>query len=137
MELKKFMLKTFRLVLNSYFFVILFWFCSLIVYAADNNPYNDPKKDGYNIKDDEKPWFDGKNYPLSSSEVMKSGSLGSGPLGSSQSGTVKVKNYMSDDNPIQKTKRSKKDKHSKDSKRQSNKEKESSLVSSQIDKKLT
>ena len=58
------MLKTFRLVLNSYFFVILFWFCSQIVYAADNNPYNDPKKDGYNIKDDEKPWFDGKNYPF-------------------------------------------------------------------------
>ena len=32
--------------------------------AADNYPYFDPKKDGFNIKDDESPWFDGKDYPF-------------------------------------------------------------------------
>ena len=34
------------------------------VQAVDNYPYFDPKKDGYNIKDDESPWFDGKDYPF-------------------------------------------------------------------------
>ncbi len=33
---------------------------SLPLHAVDNYPYFDPKKDGYNIKDDESPWFDGK-----------------------------------------------------------------------------
>ena len=37
---------------------------SLPLHAVDNYPYFDPKKDGYNIKDDESPWFDGKKYPF-------------------------------------------------------------------------
>lgn len=28
-----------------------------------NNPFNDPKKGGYNFKNDGRPWFDGKDYP--------------------------------------------------------------------------
>ena len=46
------------------------FFCSLVVLAGsplqalDNYPYFDPKKDGYNIKDDESPWFDGIDYPF-------------------------------------------------------------------------
>ena len=37
---------------------------SLPLHAVENYPYFDPKKDGFNIKDDESPWFDGKNYPF-------------------------------------------------------------------------
>ena len=46
------------------------FFCSLVALAGsslqalDNYPYFDPKKDGYNIKDDESPWFDGIDYPF-------------------------------------------------------------------------
>ena len=40
-------------------------FVFIPVQAVDNYPYFDPKKDGYNIKDDESPWFDGKDYPFS------------------------------------------------------------------------
>ncbi len=28
-----------------------------------NRPYADPKREGYGIEDDSKPWFDGKEYP--------------------------------------------------------------------------
>ena len=39
-------------------------FVRLPLQAVENYPYFDPKKDGYNIKDDESPWFDGKKYPF-------------------------------------------------------------------------
>ena len=39
-------------------------FAFIPVQAVDNYPYFDPKKDGFNIKDDESPWFDGKDYPF-------------------------------------------------------------------------
>lgn len=29
-----------------------------------NNPYHDPDKGGYNFADDNRPWFDGKDYPF-------------------------------------------------------------------------
>ncbi len=31
--------------------------------AVDRNPYYDPKETGYNITNDDRPWFDGKDYP--------------------------------------------------------------------------
>lgn len=31
---------------------------------SPNNPYDDPKKGGYNFKNDARPWFDGKDYPF-------------------------------------------------------------------------
>ena len=83
-----------------------------------------------------RPPDDAKKYPLSSSEAIRSGSMASGGLGSSGSGVVHKKNYLSDENPVQKTSRSKKDKNSRDNKRQTNKDKESSMVTSQIDKKM-
>ena len=43
---------------------ILFGLTFSALEAAENYPYFDPKKDGYNIKDDESPWFDGKDYPF-------------------------------------------------------------------------
>ena len=57
------MLKKHKFIL-SLLIVSLFGFASLPLQAADNYPYFDPKKDGYNIKDDESPWFDGKDYPF-------------------------------------------------------------------------
>ena len=33
------------------------------VLAVDNYPYFDPKDTGYGITNDDKPWFDGKDYP--------------------------------------------------------------------------
>jgi mono/diheme cytochrome c family protein len=32
--------------------------------AVDLYPYFDPKEDGFNIKNDDRPWFDGKDYPF-------------------------------------------------------------------------
>ena len=32
--------------------------------AADLYPYNDPHKGGYNDKQDDRPWYDGKPYPF-------------------------------------------------------------------------
>ena len=57
------MLKKHKFIL-SLLMVSLFGFASLPLQAVDNYPYFDPKKDGYNIEDDESPWFDGKNYPF-------------------------------------------------------------------------
>jgi mono/diheme cytochrome c family protein len=37
---------------------------SAVAWAGSPYPYFDPKKDGYNIKDDSRPWFDGKDYPF-------------------------------------------------------------------------
>jgi mono/diheme cytochrome c family protein len=34
-----------------------------VVLAVDNYPYFDPKDTGYGITNDDKPWFDGKDYP--------------------------------------------------------------------------
>ena len=34
-----------------------------VVSAVDNYPYFDPKDKGYGITNDDKPWFDGKDYP--------------------------------------------------------------------------
>lgn len=34
------------------------------LHAGDPYPYFDPKKDGYNIKNDARPWYDGKDYPF-------------------------------------------------------------------------
>ena len=34
-----------------------------VVLAVDNYPYFDPKDAGYGITNDDKPWFDGKDYP--------------------------------------------------------------------------
>ena len=57
------MLKKYKLIFSLLLFS-LSRFVSEPLQAADNNPYFDPKKEGYNIKDDESPWFDGKNYPF-------------------------------------------------------------------------
>lgn len=35
-----------------------------VALAVDNYPYFDPKDTGYNITNDDKPWFDGKDYPF-------------------------------------------------------------------------
>jgi len=35
-----------------------------VVLAVDNYPYFDPKDTGYGITNDDKPWFDGKDYPF-------------------------------------------------------------------------
>lgn len=36
--------------------------CSSLAVAADLYPYNDPHKGGYNDKEDDRPWYDGKPY---------------------------------------------------------------------------
>ena len=57
------MSKKLKLIIYKLSFLI-FIFYSFNSIAVENYPYFDPKKDGYNIKDDESPWFDGKDYPF-------------------------------------------------------------------------
>ena len=57
------MLKKHKLIF-SLLAISSFIFARLSLQAVENYPYFDPKKDGYNIKDDESPWFDGKKYPF-------------------------------------------------------------------------
>ena len=57
------MSKKIKLIIYKLSFLI-FIFYSFNSIAVENYPYFDPKKDGYNIKDDESPWFDGKDYPF-------------------------------------------------------------------------
>ncbi len=49
---------------------VLIIFCFCLGLAGNgwadppNNPYSDTRTDGYNFKDDARPWFDGKDYPF-------------------------------------------------------------------------
>lgn len=48
--------------------IILEIFCcyllGIIAACTDPTPYNDPHKDGYNVKNDQRPWYDPKAYPF-------------------------------------------------------------------------
>ena len=55
-------------IFNSVLYMLSFYSALLFmsagsVMAMDQYPYFDPQK-GYQIKNDGRPWFDGKDYPL-------------------------------------------------------------------------